>query len=157
MSVTPLQIATVKTVIGRATAEELVQYKAAIAEREKSLVQESWNEALAATVAELRTAPEFADKFTTFLDTLHYGEATTDKLFYDEAGNKYHIWYHCSGSDVRIRSVTNVEAKKMTLQMTKIGCNCVGDIRTVPLSIIEFAYALITIDLDKMIERHRRK
>lgn len=157
MSVTPLQSATVKVVIGCATAAELVEYKAAIAEREIELDQQGWRAAMAATVAELRTAPGFADKFGVFLNTMRYSDTGNDKLFCDEHGEKYHVWYQNSSSDVRIRRVTNVDAKKMTLQMTKLGCNCTGDIRTVPLSIFDFANALIVVDLDKMIERHRRK
>jgi hypothetical protein len=159
MSVASLQIAAVKTIIGHADATEITIYKAAITDRENELIQEGWQNAMAATVAELRIAPGFAeaDTFAPFFDSMHFSEIGRNKLFMDADGNKYHVWYHAAGSDVRIRRVTDVESKKMTLSTTRMICTCTGDMRAVPLSIIDFSYALITVDLDKMIEYHRKK
>lgn len=156
MSVSSLQETTVLEIIERADATSIARYKKAIEGRETVLIHQSWRMAMVATVEELRSNPVF-DKHRALVDTLHLSKHGHQLRFVD-ATLTYCFWYGSNhGREVRMMIGANRHAEGPLVELNARRFTCSGDPRAFPSNVIAFAYALLTVDVENMLNVNNKK
>jgi hypothetical protein len=157
MSVTSLHETALMEIISRADAPSIARYKVAIAERENVLLNQSWYIAMDETVAQLRAIPNFA-AYIALIDTIHLGPYGRRLLFVDKATTTtYCFWYGANNGPELRMSIGNDRHNNTLLEVNSRRITCTCDIRAYPSSVVGFAYALLTVNVEDMLEKNHKK